>query len=342
MTRIVVAIAAALTITLSASGDALAATPVYAPLDRPGPALTVPAGQLAASLACNGNLAAPGVEPVLLLPATTVDSAQNFGWSYEPFLRAHGIPYCTSDLPGTDAFNMDPIQNRADYIVYAIRHMYALAGRRIAIIGASQGGMVERWPLRFWPDTRQMVADVVSLDGPNHGSLTANALCLLPCAPAIKQQTYQSQFIRAINSYQETFAGIDYTDISTYTDDFVEPNLPGDSTVALSGPGNITNVAIQQICPTMIAEHLMLAASNPVAAELALDAITHDGPADPARISRNVCIDLPMAMPGIGTATSLKGLAAATVQVAKELVTYPKVTREPALPCYVFASCPTR
>jgi hypothetical protein len=337
MTRIAVAVAASLTLALASSASA--STPAYAPVNHPGPALTVPAGQLAASLVCNGDLSAAGVEPVLLLPATTIDSAKNFGWSYEPFLHAHGIPYCTSDLPGSDAFNMDPIQNRADYIVYAIRHMYALAGHPIAIIGASQGGMVERWPLRFWPDTRAMVADVISLDGPNHGSLSANALCVVACAPAIKQQTYQSHFIRAINSYQETFAGISYTDIYTYTDDFVEPDLPGDSTVALSGPGDITNVAIQQICPTMVAEHLMLASSNPVAAELALDAITHPGPGDPARISRSVCSELPMAMPGVSTATSIKGLAVATEQVAHELATYPWVTSEPQLPCYVFASC---
>jgi len=321
------------------SVEGAAAAPRYAPVNRRGPRLAVAPALLAGSLACSGSLKQPGIEPVLLAPATTIDSAQNFGWSYEPFLRARGIPFCTSDLPGNDAFNMDPIQNRADYLVYAIRYMYKASGRKLAIIGASQGGMVERWPLRFWPDTRAMVADMVSLDGPNHGSLTANALCVAPCAPAIRQQTYESHFIRALNSYQETFAGIDYTDIYSYTDDFVEPNLPGDSTVALAGPGTVTNVAIQQICPTMLAEHLMAATSNPVAAELALDAITHAGPADAARISRAVCAGLPMAMPGIDTITSIKGLTAATIQVARELATYPKVSTEPALPCYVFASC---
>jgi hypothetical protein len=320
------------------AGGASASTQ-YAPIDRPGPPLTVDPGVLEASLACTGRLADAAVEPVLLVPATTVDSDQNFGFSYEPLLRAHGIPYCTSDLPGSNAFNMDPIQNRADFLVYAIRHMYGLANRRIAIVGASQGGMVERWPLRFWPDTRHMVADVVSLDGPNHGSLSANALCIPGCAPAIQQQTYHSHFIQAINSIQETFAGIDYSDIYTYTDDFVEPNLPGSSTVALAGPGTITNISIQQICPTMIAEHLMLAASNPVAAELTLDAITHPGPAVRTRIGRAVCAQLPFAMPGISTRTSATGLASAAAQVAHELLTYPKVTAEPTLPCYVFASC---
>jgi hypothetical protein len=340
MTRIGAASICVAMFMLVGAGGASASTQ-YAPIDRPGPSLTVDPAVLEASLACNGQLANAAVEPVLLLPATTVDSEQNFGFSYEPFLRAHGIPYCTSDLPGSNAFNMDPIQNRADFLVYAIRHMYGVANRKLAIVGASQGGMVERWPLRFWPDTRHMVADVVSLDGPNHGSLSANALCILPCAPAIRQQTYHSHFIQAINSIRETFAGIDYTDIYTYTDDFVEPDLPGDSTVALAGPGTITNISIQQICPTMIAEHLMLAASNPVAAELALDAITHPGPADPPRIGHAVCAQLPFAMPGISTRASATGLASAAAQVARELLTYPKVTTEPKLPCYVFASCTT-
>ncbi|HWH11466.1 MAG TPA: hypothetical protein VG165_10095 [Solirubrobacteraceae bacterium] len=318
--------------------SAQAAT-TYAPLDQPGPALTVPQAQLAASLQCTGSLPHASVEPVLLVASTAVDSAENFSWSYEPVLRNRGIPYCTSDLPGADADNMGDIQNRADYLVYAIRTMYRASGQRIALIGASQGGEAERWPLRFWPDTRAMVADVIALDSPNHGSLTVNALCAITCAPALWQQTYDSQFIQALNSGQETFAGISYTDIATYTDDFVQPNLPGDSTVFLDGPGDITNVAIQDVCPLAVADHLLVASTNPIAVALALDAITDPGPANPARIDRNVCEEGLFAA-GVPIGDSISGFAAAAAQVASQLALAPRVDAEPALACYFAAACP--
>jgi hypothetical protein len=315
------------------------AAPNYAPIDQPGPALSVPQAQLAASLRCTGAIAHASVEPVLLVASTAVDSDENFSWSYEPVLRNRGIPYCTSDLPGADAENMDDIQNRADYLVYAIRTMYRASGQRIALIGASQGGEAERWTLRFWPDTRAMVADVIALDSPNHGSITVNALCVITCSPALWQQTYNSQFIQALNSGQETFAGISYTDIATYTDDFVEPNLPGDSTVFLDGPGDITNVAIQDICPLAVADHLLVASTNPIAVALALDAITYPGPANPARIDRSVC-GAGLFASGVPIGESLSGFAAAAAQVAGQLALAPRVTGEPALACYFNASCP--
>jgi triacylglycerol esterase/lipase EstA (alpha/beta hydrolase family) len=310
----------------------------YAPVNRRGPALSVPRALLAASLTCTGNLNAAVAEPVLLVPATTLNSTQNFGWNYEPALRAAGIPYCASDLHGGDSTNMDDIQNRADYLVYAIRHMYALSKRRIAMIGSSQGGEASRWPLRFWPDARKMVADVVALDSPNHGTLTANAICATTCAPAIWQQTYQSNYMRALNSGQETFVGIDYTNVYSYTDDFVEPNLPGSSTVALNGPGRITNVAIQEICPAMVADHLMAATANPVSGALAFDAITHGGPADPARVERAACTQVFMS--GVDPITGPVEFAATVTDVANVLATYPQVGAEPPLRCYVLlAGC---
>jgi triacylglycerol esterase/lipase EstA (alpha/beta hydrolase family) len=322
-----------------AGAQSAEAAAAYAPTDQPGPALSVPAAQLAASLRCTGDLAQASVEPVLLVAATAVDSAENFSWSYEPVLSARGIPYCTSDLPGGDAENMDDIQNRAEYLVYAIRTMYRASGQRIALIGASQGGEAGRWSLRFWPDTRAMVGDLIALDSPNHGSLTVNALCAIACAPALWQQTYESQLIRALNSGQETFAGISYTDIATYTDDFVQPNLPGDSSVFLDGPGEITNVAIQDVCPLTVADHLLVASTNPIAVALALDAITDPGPADPARIDRSVC-NAGLFAAGVPIGDSIAGFAAAAAQVAGELALAPRVNAEPALACYFNASCP--
>jgi len=58
----------------------------YAPVDAPGPALTVPQAQLAESLTCTAGVENAAVEPVLLLPATGVNSEDNFSWNYEKAL----------------------------------------------------------------------------------------------------------------------------------------------------------------------------------------------------------------------------------------------------------------
>jgi len=199
------------------AGAAVSSAVTYAPVDAPGPSLTVPAAQLAASVRCTGDLRGSPREPVLLLPATGVNSDQNFGYNYEKAFRANGTPYCTSDQPGDLQSNLGDIQTRGEYVTYAIRAVHTLAGRRIAVLGHSQGGMVMRWSLRFWPDTRAMVEDVIGMAGSNHGTLSAIAPCATGCAPANAQQAAGSNFTNALNSGQETFAGIDYTAVSART-----------------------------------------------------------------------------------------------------------------------------
>jgi hypothetical protein len=321
-----------------AGGAAPASAVTYAPVNTPGPALSVAPAQLAASVTCTGDLAGSVREPVLLLPATGVNSDQNYAWNYERAFRANGTPFCTSDQPGDANSNLGDIQTRAEYVTYAIRRTHELAGRRIAVLGHSQGGMVMRWSLRFWPDTRTMIADVIGMAGSNHGTLTAVGACAIGCAPASGQQAAGSEFIKALNSAQETFAGIDYTEAYTHNDQVVTPNL--DSTSGSSslrpGPGRVANVAIQDICPADPAEHLAIGTTDAVAYALVDDALTHDGPADPARIDRAVCLQ-PF-QPGVDSATVLQDEAASSAALAKAFGSYPNGP-EPRLRCYVTAAC---
>lgn len=310
----------------------------YAPVDRPGPDLSQEL--LERSVRCTSDVAGADREPVLLLPATTVTSEQNYGFSYERLLRARGIPYCTSDSP-IDPQNMGDMQVRAQFVTYAIRHMYRLAGRKIAVMGHSQGGMIMRWSLRFWPDTRSMVDDVIGVAAPNHGSTVVIALCAPTCAPSLWQQRAGSAFVRALNSGQETFPGISYTEIYSRTDEFVQPNLNDEGTSSLhGGGGRITNVAVQDICPLDAAEHLSIGTLDPVASALVIDALGHDGPAKPSRIDRGICGRL--VMPGTNAVEGPAGLAKASVVVAQQLALAPRSAQEPALACYVHDACETK
>jgi hypothetical protein len=316
----------------------------YAPLDRPGPALTVSRATMAAALVCHNNLrTAPG-EPVLLNPATGVTPEQNYSWNYERAFRAQKRAWCTVTMP---FHTLGDIQTAGEYLVYAIRTMHSYAGRRIAVMGHSQGGMSMRWALRFWPDTRKMVDDVIGMAGSNHGTdsaaVAAPAGSELP--PASLQQAAGSKFITALNSGVETFTGISYTEIYTHTDEVVQPNNTAarSSSSVHGGGGMITNVATQDICHGDIYEHLTVGTVDPTTYALVMDALTHPGPAQPSRIGRASCSKL--YQPGVdptNVQTYLQVLKAAPGLLAVSvpfvnLVGAPEVTKEPALRCYVYA-----
>jgi triacylglycerol esterase/lipase EstA (alpha/beta hydrolase family) len=337
------AIAAITSLTLCglvAPADAGAAL-AYAPLDQPGPPLSIPQDKLDASLNCTPGVQNASREPVLLNPATGATPEQNFSWNYEKAFNNLGIPWCAYTAPYS---TLGDIQDSGEYLVYNIRKMYAMAGRRIAIVGHSQGGMSMRWPFRFWPDTRSMVDDVIGFSGPNHGT-TQRSTCS-DCPPAIWQQYDVANFIKAINSYTETFAGISYTEVYTHTDEVVQPaNDNQHASAALHiGDGQITNVATQDICPLDTQEHNMIGTNDPVAYALAIDALTHPGPADPSRISPSVCTQ--PSMPGVNPTDLNMWLQIASVgpgQLAVatpvNLVGVPTTRKEPPLKCYVFANC---
>jgi hypothetical protein len=308
----------------------------YASPDSPGPSLSVPIAKLAAALTCQGRLAGAKHEPVLLVPGTTLNPTTDFSYGWEPSLRRLQWPYCTVDLPGN---GMADIQTAGEYVVYAIRAMHAAYGGRIGIIGHSQGGMVPRWALRFWPDTRSMVEDLIGLSPSNHGTLDSIPLCAVGCAPSFWQQRSDAAFIAALNSAQETFPGISYTNIYTLTDEVVVPNFgPAASSSLSGGGGEITNVPIQSVCPSDVTEHIGIGVYDNTAYEIAVDALTHPGPADPLRVSRSACLD-PL-MPGIDPPTFAAHYASTLAAVATTIATYPHTSSEPPLACYATGTCP--
>jgi hypothetical protein len=314
-----------------------AAAAAYAPPSRPGPPLSVPAAKLAAALSCAGTLRRASHAPVLLVPGTSLDPATDYGYGWEPALSKLGWPSCTVTLPGKA---MGDIQVAGEYVVYAIRTMHAAYGGRIDIVGHSQGGMVPRWALRFWPDTRAMVGDLVGLSPSNHGTLDAIPACAQSCAPAFWQQRSNAAFIAALNSAQETFAGISYTNVYTNTDEVVTPNFGPAASSSLSGGGGaIANIAIQSVCPADLTEHLGIGIYDNTAYALALDALTHAGPADAARVPATTCLN-PL-MPGIDPSTFAADYANTLASVASTVATARRTTSEPPLACYVTATCPT-
>lgn len=331
-----VVIVAVIAIVAPGRADA-AGTGPYAATDAPGPALQVPPAELAASLVCTPDLDGSKVEPVLLIPGTTLTPDDEFSWSWEPALKRLGRPSCSVELPG---HAMGDIQTAAEYVVSAIRTMRERSGRRVQILGHSQGGMLGRWALRFWPDLRPMVDDLIGLAPSNHGTILAPAVCAVGCAPAFWQQRTDARFVAALNSGVETFAGVDYTVAYTALDEVVIPNQDeqNGSSPLRTGDGRIANLQVQDVCPLHVADHLTLGTSDPVAYAIAVDALTHDGPAVRSRIDPAVCAQA--LQPGVDPAAFPANFSRVLGSVADQVLTYPKIAAEPPLRCYVTGSCP--
>jgi hypothetical protein len=328
----------AVALVTAASAHAAGPSP-YAPLNRPGPALHVPAAKLRSSLACTrGVHRGSARDPILLVPGTNLDPRPDFGWNYMRAFAARHWPYCSVTLPH---HTMGDVQVAGEYVVHALRAIGRRTGRRVDVLGYSQGGMLPRWALRFWPRTRGLVDDLVGLDPSNHGTLDSEAACQASCPPAYWQQATGARFGAALNSRAETFRGIDYTVIFSRTDEVVFPNLDaGGSSSLHTGAGRIANVAVQEVCPADASEHLAMGSYDPVGYALTVDAFTHRGTAKPSRVPAATC-QRPF-QPGVEPASFASDYAGFVGAIGTAAEESPEVTAEPPLRCYVLARCGQR
>jgi len=253
-----------------------------------GPPLSEPHDLLAAALNCPTHF--QGLhEPVILIPGTSVSAEDTWSWNYASVLPQLGYDVCLVHLPDR---GLGDIQVASEYVVYAIRHVAEQSPTgKVDVMGHSQGGLEPRWALRWWPDTRFLVDDLIQLAAPNHGSDSVDLLCLTPCDPALWQMRIEANFIAALNSGSEVFPSVSYTSVISRTDQFVEPSLPGKGVAALAEPNppaNVSNLVVQDLCPGRPVDHFQMTYDAAVFA-IVTDALRNAGPANPARINPAVC-----------------------------------------------------
>lgn len=291
------------------------------------PAITVPVASLRAAMHCRGRLADARKDPVLLIPGTFGWGAINWGWNYQKLLPKLGWPACTVDMP---AHGAGDIQVGSQYVVYAIRTMVHKSGRDVALIGHSQGGLEARWALKWWPDLRSHISDVITLAAPDGGALYTNDNCNTPgsCAASLYQMRSDSNFLRVLNAGRDETFGLPFTAITTTTDHvFVTP-----AEGSLKGA---TNIVVQDLCPSHQVDHVSLAFDGPTYA-IVHDALTHPGTAKLGRINRSVCST--DTMPGVTRAKANAELAEYSKILAVALgPNGPRAQAEPPLARYVAA-----
>ncbi|HUR74203.1 MAG TPA: alpha/beta fold hydrolase [Sporichthya sp.] len=303
---------------------AVPASAVAAGPPNSGPPLSVSSNWLDQNLHCTGG--APDKATVLLLPGTTINTEENFGWNYVQAFLLDERPVCTLDLPNR---TMGDIQVAAEYVVAAIRAVHHQSGHKIAIVGHSQGGMIGRWALKYWPDTRGMVDDLIGMAPSNHGTDMAELLCNPDCAPAIWQQRTSAAFIRALNTGPETWPGTSYTVIYSHDDGII---VPPEASKLTTGYGQIANVATSDACPGHNPDHLSLGTYDPVTYALVTDALNHPGPASLDRFDPAACTQF--TQPGVNQEFFAVNGARAFAAVAGTMLFTPHVPSEPKLAPY--------
>jgi triacylglycerol esterase/lipase EstA (alpha/beta hydrolase family) len=216
--------------------------------------------------------------PVVLVHGTAEDEGSNWV-SLAPLLANNG--YCVYafnygetqlSLAGrVDALNY--IQHSAQELSDFVNSVLAQTGApKVDIVGHSQGGMMPNYYLKFLGGASK-VNLLVGLAPSNHGTTADGLTTLLEQipgssllggllavigAPSIPQQLVGSEFETHLFAGGDTVPGPRYVVIETTHDEVVTPY----TNAFLSGP-NVTNISIQNQCPSDPTKHIGLTEDSP-------------------------------------------------------------------------------
>lgn len=315
-----------------------------------GPPLETQQAVLDAAVHCTA-FENPEKPPVLLVHGTFTTGTEQYSSTYIPLLVRRGFDVCAVTYPDRGLIDA---QISAEYVVHALRRIHAATGRKVALIGHSQGVMVPRWAIKWWPSARRAVRDFVMIAGPNHGTdialpaaigeelLTLLGVSQLPLGVAPEvffQFPPDSMFMRASNAGDETPGDIDYTTLYTLFDELVQPVVPEPTAAVDFGQGNpnVSNILLQDVCPGHFADHVSIGTVDALAFELTIDAIANPGPADVGRAggASGLCGLLPIDVGALATPENAANLLRALSDSLQEgLPDAHLATTEPPLKPY--------
>ncbi|MEE2060294.1 esterase/lipase family protein [Rhodococcus artemisiae] len=275
-------------IALAITPTALAQDPLPVPYDHHNGVvveLTNPGGSPAgANIPCTS-----AQEPVVLVHNTSGN--KQIGWqTLAPLLANEGrcvVSFTYGEVDGPwpiDAVGgLGPIDEAAHELAVFVDEVLAQTGaEQVDVVGHSQGTLVPSQWVQFQGGADK-VADYVSLAPMWHGtdvfgSETPDAVrpALEAACPACADMLPGSPFLERLRNTGIFDPSIDYTNILTSHDQTVVPYTSG-----YAEAPNVTNIVLQDVCPSSTAGHLGLLA-DPTAAELVLRALDDHSPIDSA------------------------------------------------------------
>ncbi|MEV7192752.1 alpha/beta fold hydrolase [Streptomyces sp. NPDC093510] len=319
---------------LAAAVLTLAALPAPGALAAadPSPPLELPAAELAKALHCGTDLQdmreADDKPTVLFVPGTGLKGEENYAWNYMAELKKRGYQSCWVDSPGRGLRDM---QESVEYVVHATRTIQEATGRKVDLVGHSQGGLLTAWALRFWPDLTGKVDDMVTLGSPFQGTRLASTCRpiaeITGCPASVLQFARDSNWSKALGADGTPMPeGPSYTTIFSYADESViadgqPPSLPG-----------ARRIGVQDICPARPWPTHIAMVVDQVSYDLVADAVEHPGPADMSRIDRAHCAKPVMPLNSEGAVNALPGLLNYPVELL--IHSQPWAAEEPPLRAY--------
>ena len=309
----------------AAIGLVLALATFAAPASASGPKLTVPKADLEAAFKCPIDPSNASQTPIMFVTGTGATGEQGYLIGQDAF-EAYGHPVCYVNFPD---FTTADIQISVQYLVHGLRREFEMSGRKVAVVGISQGGLLPRFALTYWPDLRRKVSDVLAAAGTQHGTSVRGCSSTSPCAPANWQQMRHSNLLDAINAQaDETPGDVSYTTVRSLTDETVRPQGGKHPTSALEGARNIV---IQDVCPGRTTTHIGTAVDS-VSFAAFVDAVEHrgkgkKGAAKVSRLPSEVC-DHPYAT-GLDEAQTSAFLAGSGDLISSQQAQVPTVAAEP-------------
>ncbi len=283
--------------------------------------LTEPAGALAQALECGPGVDGAARTPVILLHGTGSTPEESFDAGYAAALPKLGFPVCTVRFPKRALVDL---QRSMQYAVYAVREVARRSGRKVSVLGHSQGALHAVYAPHFWPDLPPLIDDVIGLAGPYRGTQRANENCMDGRCPVTSWQFRFGSELNGAFAAAPRPTGPSFTAVATAYDELVTPapdaaRLEGESTIV-----------VQDVCPGRPVDHFAIA-GDAAAYALAVDALSHDGPADAKRFDPATCQQT--TIPGGDQVGTGVGAGGAIGNAVLALTSDAETDREPPLVC---------
>ena len=302
-----------------------------------------------------------GKVPTILYPGTGSYAGFNFQSNLIKQLTAS--PQVDPVWINVPKAMLGDVQLNSEFLAYATHYISSISGspnQQIGVVTFSQGSLNAQWALKYWPSTRPLMSDLISISPDFHGTVLAYLLCppiigpTALCSPSVAQQTYVSNFVKTLRSNGGDSAYVPTTTIYSTTDEIVEPQSDLDVPFNLVQPSGfindarnvgVTNNEAQTLCTNAAGDDSSGASIylhegmlyHPLSYNLIIDALTNPGPGNPSRLDvRSICQNY--LGPGLGL-TDLLGTEAIGVEATVNLLVYSDMVidagdGEPAIAAY--------
>lgn len=264
---------------------------------------------------------------ILLVHGVGFNAANSYQWTLQNRLLSENYDTCFVDLPQDGRGNL---VEAGEHVALAIMKAAERTSDRITVVGHSAGPATILWALRFFPQVADRVKFLISLAGAIHGTALIEPVCPLEggCPDIAWQFFRNSNFMKALHR-EPIPSHISVTSIFSLTDYGIQPAKEVSSYVF---PGKFRNIAVQQVCPTLVGHLGVL--QNAASQMLLMDALDHNGLGSVERVKKwhpLACSEWFADSVDMGAMPShMVGGMSAYVKA----FTDPRVEKEPPLPAY--------